>query len=218
MMSAIRMTLLTGALLAMSVCITAAARGNQDAALGLTIDWSEGYLTIHGDFPGIEIPILYLEAYCRAGSTDRDWGETVIGHQSEVVDADDAGKRIRLRDRLIDGVIVEHEITAGVDEVDFRLIARNPTNFASQAHWAQPCIRVGGFTGCTTDDARALVPEYARHCFIFINGRLTRLPTTPWAEQARYVPGQVYRPAHIDPDDVNPRPVSQLTPSNGLIG
>ena len=47
---------------------------------GLAITWADGYLTISGNFPGREIRILYLEAYCRPGSTDRDWNETVIGH------------------------------------------------------------------------------------------------------------------------------------------
>src|SRR5690606_31896599 len=44
------------------------------------------------------------------------------------------------------------------------------------------------------------------------------LPTRPWATEARYTPGQVWRPKHVPADDVNPRPVSTLTTSNGLIG
>jgi hypothetical protein len=114
--------------------------------------------------------------------------------------------------------VVDHTITAGRDEVDFRLVAHNPTGKVSHAHWAQPCIRVDRFTGCTTKDANALVPEYARKCFVFLDRKLTRLPTKPWAEKARYIPGQVYRPSHVDRNDVNPRPLSELIPSNGLIG
>jgi hypothetical protein len=125
---------------------------------------------------------------------------------------------IKLRDELSDGVIVEHTITAGPDEIDFRLIARNPTDKASQAHWAQPCIRVDAFTGTTKTDARTLVPAYARKCFLFIDGKLARLPTEPWADQARYIPGQVYCPANVDRNDVNPRPLSKLVPSSGLCG
>lgn len=184
----------------------------------LTIRWAENFLTIRGDrLPG-EIRINYLEAYCRPGSTDRDWGQTVIGHKTELVSASDDGRTIELRDRLNDGVVVTHRITAGDDEVDFRLVAHNPTDRASQAHWAQPCIRVDKFTGCPTDDARTLVPKYARQCFIFLDGKLTRLPTEPWADKARYTPGQVYCPKHVDRDDVNPRPLSSLVPSNGLTG
>lgn len=199
-------------------CGTFAARGEARAETGLSIAWADNFLAISGEFPGKEIRINYLEAYCRPGSTDRDWNETVIGHKTELVDAGPDHKRLRLRDRLNDGVIVDHEITAGRDEVEFELIARNPTDKASLAHWAQPCIRVDRFTGCTTRDARDRVPEYARKCFIFLNGQLTRLPTQPWAEKARYIPGQVYCPMHVDRRDVNPRPLSDLVPSNGLVG
>lgn len=182
----------------------------------LSIHWVDNFLTIRGSqLPG-EIRIHYLEAYCRRGSRNRDWRETVIGHKAELVANN--GPVIRLRDTLKDGVIVEHTITAAADEVDFRLTAHNPTDRESQVHWAQPCIRVDKFTGCTTNDARTLIPEYVRQCFIFLAGRLTRLPTEPWATKARYTPGQVYCPKHVDREDVNPRPLSQLVPSNGLTG
>lgn len=182
----------------------------------LAISWEKNYLTIRGEFPGGELKILYLEAYCRPGSTDRDWKETVIPHTAEQLES--GGGTIKLRDKLADGVIVEHTITAKADEIDFRLTARNPTTKASEAHWAQPCIRVDKFTGTTSTDARTLVPAYARKCFLFLDGKLTRLPTEPWADQARYVPGQVYCPKGVDRNDVNPRPLSKLVPSSGLCG
>ncbi len=185
---------------------------------GLSIRWADNYLTIRGEFPGDEIRINYLEAYCRPGSTDRDWGETVIGHKTELVSASDDGRVIKLKDTLRDGVIVTHAITACKDEVDIRIVAHNPTETESLAHWAQPCIRVDKFTGCGRDDARTLVPAYARKSFIFLDGQLARLPTEPWADKARYIPGQVYCPKHVDRDDVNPRPLSKLVPSNGLMG
>jgi hypothetical protein len=183
-----------------------------DSDAPLTISWKDNYLTIRGDrLPGSTLVVHYLEAYCRPGSTDRDWGETVIGHRTELVSAEAAGKRIELLCKLADGVQVAHTITAGEDEVDFRLVATNPTKQASQAHWAQPCIRVDGFTGRGQDD-------YVSQCFVFLDGELTRLPTQPWSTKARYVPGQVYCPKHVDRDDVNPRPLSELVPSNGLCG
>ena len=185
---------------------------------GLTLAWEKNFLTIRGPFAGGELRILYLEAYCRPGSTDRDWRETVIPHTAEKLEASPDGKMLRLRDRLADGVVVEHTIRAGADEVDFRLTAHNPTDQPSQAHWAQPCVRVDQFTGTTTADARAVVPMYARKCFLFLDGQLTRLPTRPWAMQARYTPGQVYCPPHVDRADVNPRPLSPLVPSCGLCG
>ncbi len=40
----------------------------------------------------------------------------------------------------------------------------------------------------------------------------------PWAKVARYIPGQVWCPTDVPRTDVNPRPLSSLVPSNGLIG
>ena len=51
-----------------------------------------------------------------------------------------------------------------------------------------------------------------------IEGKLTRLPTRPWALDARYVPGQVYAVDGVDRDDVNPRPLSDRVASSGLTG
>jgi len=68
--------------------------------------------------PGGQIRINYLEAYCRAGSTDADWvRHTVIPHQSEVLSLSDDRKELRLRDTIADGVTVEHQIIARDDEV-----------------------------------------------------------------------------------------------------
>jgi hypothetical protein len=183
-----------------------------EAARPLTLSWSNNFLTIHGaHLPGGALQVLYLEAYCRPGSTNRDWGQTVIQHATELLARRPDGQSLTLRCVLADGVRVTHDISTGADAVTFRLLATNPTGKASQVHWAQPCIRVSTFTGKGQHD-------YLPQCFVFINGRLTRLPTDPWAKQGRYVPGQVYCPAPVDRADVNPRPLSPLVPSNGLIG
>ena len=205
-------------LIVLASCFANATHGENPELSGLTVTWADGYLTISGTFPGREIRVQYLEAYCRPGSTNRGWNETVIGHKTEIIAASADRRSLKLRDRLSDGVVVDHNITAHRDQVDFRLIAHNATDKASQAHWAQPCVRVDRFTGCTTEDANAPVPEYARKCFVLLDGELARLPTLPWAEKARYVPGQVYCPSHVDRNDVNPRPLSTLVPSSGLIG
>jgi hypothetical protein len=89
---------------------------------------------------------------------------------------------------------------------------------ASQADWAQPCIRIDKFTGCDPKQSHETYPKYIRQCFLFIDGKLTRMPTEPWALTARYTPGQVYAPKNVDRDDVNPRPLSKLVPSSGLCG
>lgn len=179
----------------------------------LRIDWAKNFLTIKGAFPGKSIPVNYLEAYCRPGSTDRDWKETVIGHETVLLSASDDRRRVQLKCTLRDGVIVEHDIVSLGDEIDFRIKATNPTKQESQAHWAQPCIRLDKFTGCAprTDD-------YLPKSFVFLDGQLSRLPTRDWATQARYTPGQVWCPRSVDRSDVNPRPLSPLVPSNGLIG
>lgn len=200
------------------VCLCSFTRADKPAApagkadAGLRVSWKDNMLTITGDrLPGGQMPILYIEAYCRPGSTDRDWHETTIGHETKLLSASDDGKELKLRCTLKDGVTVDHVIRAGDDEVDFRLTATNPTDKPSAAHWAQPCVRVDRFTG---RDQKT----YLDKCFIFVDGKLTRMPTPQWATKARYVPGQVWCPKHVDRDDVNPRPLSNLVPSNGLIG
>lgn len=182
----------------------------------LTLSWAENMLSIHGSrLPGGEVNVWYLEAFCRPGSTDRDWSKTVIPHQTRLIERGHDGRRLRLESRLADGVVVEHTIQAGRDEVDFRVIATNPTANPSQAHWAQPCIRVARFTGV---EQKSNSQTYLPRCFLFLDGRPAQLPTEPWATRARYTPGQVWCPAHVNRDDVNPRPLSRLVPSNGLIG
>jgi hypothetical protein len=204
-------------IIVLSITASDLTRAENPAVPGFAIAWSNNYLTIRGPFEGREIRIHYLEAYCRPGSTDRDWNETVIGHQAQLLETGADNRILKLRDRLSDGVLVDHQITAGLDEIDLRLVAHNPTDKPSQAHWAQPCIRVDRFTGAP-DDGVKRVPDYARKCFIFLDGQLTHLPTTPWAVDARYTPGQVYGPSHVDRNDINPRPLSTLVPSNGLMG
>jgi hypothetical protein len=199
----------------------------QAAEPSLTLSWEEQpqrdprrtstWLTIHGNHLPAPVVIHYLEAYVSANSTDRNWGESVIGHQTELISIRDDRKQIALRDTLADGVVLNHTITAGSDEVDFRIEAHNPTKRASAAHWAQPCVRVGDFCGygekVTKDDY-----AYIANSFIFLDGKLARMPTQPWATEAIYTPGQVWCPPHVPRTDVNPRPLSSLVPSNGLIG
>jgi len=170
--------------------------------------------------PAGEIRINYLEAYCRAGSTDADWVKhTVIKHTSEFVSLTDDAKVLKLRDTLADGVTVEHTITASADEVDFRLTAHNPTATRSEAHWAQPCVRLAAFTGFDPQVTQSKnLDDYLGKCFVFLDGQLARMPTRDWATQARYTPGQVWCPKGVPRTDVNPRPLSPLVPSHGLIG
>ncbi|MCG8649256.1 MAG: hypothetical protein MI861_05460, partial [Pirellulales bacterium] len=191
----------------------------QQAETGLTLHWEKRFLEIRGDnIPGGPIRTHYLEAYCRPGSTDRDWHETVIPHTSRLISLSDDQRRLEIEDRLQDGVIVHHLIEASDDEVTFLVTAKNPTKKTSLAHWAQPCMRIDRFVGADPSEARKVYPPYIRKCFLMLDGRLTRLPTRPWALEARYVPGQVYAAPGVDRNDVNPRPLSRLIPSSGLTG
>jgi hypothetical protein len=185
---------------------------------GLTLAREDHWLIIRGE-QAPEIRINYLEAYCRAGSTDADWVKhTVIRHTNQLISLSADKKVLRLRDTLADGLTVEHTITAANDEVDFRLIALNPTERRSEAHWAQPCVRLAAFTGFNPDLSKGDINDYLPKCFVFLDGKLQRMPTREWATQARYTPGQVWCPANVPRTDVNPRPLSKLVPSNGLIG
>jgi hypothetical protein len=188
----------------------------QQPTRGLRISWENDLLSVSGfGLPVPRIDIRYLEAFCRPASHERDWSETVIPHRTVLVSGHDAGTRLHLESTLADGVLVSHAITAGADEVDFRLRVHNPTTRESAAHWAQPCILVGEFTGLGDSPDP---DEYLRKCFVFLSGALTPMPTPGWATTARYTPGQVWRPASVPRNDVNPRPLNPLTPSNGLIG
>ena len=184
----------------------------------LTVTWEKNWLYIHGDhLPGV-MRVHYLEAYCRANSQTTDWSKhTVVGHETKLVSAAGDGSKIELLCVLSDGVTVKHTITTTDDEVDFRLTAHNPNDKRSEAHWAQPCVRVGVFTGTgaeKTPDKYA----YVEKSFIFLDGKQAMMPTRDWATKARYIPGQVWAAPGVARADVNPRPLHKDVPDNGLIG
>jgi hypothetical protein len=187
-----------------------------EEAQPLALFWEREMLSIRGpQLPGGVLQVWYLEAFCRSGSTRRDWKETVIPHRTRQIEASADHRLIRLRSELSDGVMVDHEIRAGHDEVDFRVVATNPGLMSSQAHWAQPCIRVDRFSGTNSEHGSE---AYLPSCFIFAGDELTRLRVQPWAVEGRYTPGQVWCPEGVSRDDVNPRPLSTVVPSCGLIG
>jgi hypothetical protein len=184
----------------------------------LSLIWEKNWLTIHGDHLPGPMRVHYLEAYCRANSQTTDWGKhTVVGHETKLVSAAGDGSRIELLCTLKDGVTVRHLITTTDAGVDFRLTAHNPNDTRSEAHWAQPCVRVGVFTGTgseKTKDAYA----YVKKSFLFLDGKQAMMPTRDWATEARYVPGQVWAAPGVNRADVNPRPLHKDVPDNGLIG
>lgn len=151
------------------------------------LSWSDNWLTIEGQkIPGGPIRILYLEAFCRPGAHNRLWDQTVIPHRTVKISKGNRTDRIVLKTVLSDGVEVDHLITANEESVCFYLTCSNPTDAPSIVQWAQPCIRVDRFTGGDQE-------TYLSKCFVFIGGKLTRMPTPQWATQALYTPGQVWR-------------------------
>ena len=179
---------------------------------GMKIHWKDNILTISGKhLPGKQMDILYLEAFCKTGSTKRIWDQTTIPHKTELVSADEDGKLIRLRTVVAPATEVLHEIRAGEDEVDFKLELKNNYNQAVDMDWFQPCIRVDQFTKRNQEN-------YIQRCFIYTNRGLTTLDKTRRTEEAVYRGGQVYVPAGVNLDDVNPRPISPDQPVNGLMG
>src|SRR5262245_58720466 len=84
--------------------------GNGNYA-GLSLHWTNNILTVSGsEVPGGRIQIWYLEAFCRAGSTHREWGKTTIPHRTEFVSFDEKQQVIKLRTHVEPAVEVLHEI------------------------------------------------------------------------------------------------------------
>lgn len=161
--------------------------------------------------PGGKIETLYLEAFCRRGSTHRKWEETVVPHTTRLVSEDAGHTRIELESAVVGGVKVTHDIRARSDCVTFDLALTNTGAAPADIEWAQPCMRVGALTGKKQDD-------YFANCFIVTEQGVTMLDRTRRAEDAIYKGGQVYVPRGIDLADVNPRPISPDAPANNLIG
>ena len=59
----------------------------------------------------------YLEAFCRSGSTRRDWQLTTIPHKTELTFASKDRRHLRLRTLIEPDVEALHEIRAGKDDV-----------------------------------------------------------------------------------------------------
>lgn len=185
---------------------------SKESPEGLKIEWANNILTISdSDLPGKKMEILYLEAFCKTGSTDRIWDETTIPHKTEMLSSDDNHKHIRLRTIVQPEIEVMHDLRAGKDEVEFNLVLTNKSNETVDIDWFQPCIRVNQFTNREQDD-------YIARCFIFTKSGLTTLDKTRRTHEGLYKGGQTYVPAGINLEDVNPRSISPDQPVNGLIG
>lgn len=173
-------------------------------------DGFNGHITIDGEGLPAPLRVWYIELYMRPGSHTQYPG-AVIRHTTTLVAADRNDLWLELRCKLDGDVVVNHRVSVNGDVVDFDVSASNLGNKRSDVAWGAPCVIVDEFTGLDRD-------SYLSKCFIFLDGKLSRLPVEPWAEEAIEKPGQVWCPEHVDRGDVEPHPLSELVPSNGLIG
>src|SRR6266568_1023906 len=69
-----------------SLAVSAWSFSCSAASDALTLSWTNNLLTVSGpNLPGGKLEIWYPEAFCRKGSTDRDWGQTVLPQRTFVV-------------------------------------------------------------------------------------------------------------------------------------
>ena len=181
----------------------------------LSLSWNEsgnnGHIVVRCTRPHASwIKIWFVELYMRSGSHDNYPGG-VIPHTTRMIDVGAGGSWMRLRCDLQDGVVVMHRIACRGDCIEIQSEASNPTDRVSGVAWGAPCVIVENFTGCDSSN-------YLNKCFIFLEERLERMPVHPWAVDAIETPGQVWCPASVGRADVEPHPLSELVPSNGLIG
>src|SRR5216110_624638 len=116
------------------------------AAESLRIAWTNNMLTIAAvNLPGKTVTIWYLEAFCRSGSTHRDWRQTTIPHKTELLSAAGKGRRLQLRTLVEPEIEVLHDIRVGRDDIDFRLTLKNRSDKFVDLQWFQPCMRVDRF-------------------------------------------------------------------------
>jgi len=177
---------------------------------GITLDYNKQMLSVTHPLLGAKpVMINCMEAYCKKGSTHRPWNQTTIGQDNTIVSK--SPHEIQVKTSLASGVEVAHRFAVVADEILFEATFTNLTDKPVDVEWMQPCIRLHDFVGLSQD-------EYWQKCFIFTAKGMTLLGDTSRTEEAIYRGGQVYVPAGVSRDDVNPRPLSPDVPTNSLIG
>jgi hypothetical protein len=180
---------------------------------GFTLSWTNNLLTVsNAKLPGGKLEIWYPEAFCRKGSRDRDWGETVWPQKTVLRSA--KPQELVFSTTIEPNFHASHFVRANTDEIIISYCLYNTGKVGMDLEWFQPaCIRVDKFTGCNQSN-------YAARSFIFTERGLTTLDKTARQPEdaARYHGGQVYVPKGINLADANPRPICRDQPTNGLIG
>ena len=178
-----------------------------------SLTWTNNLLTWSDlRLPGGKIEVWYLEAFLRSGAHDRDWGQTVVRHRTELSSAAPDGRELRFRTRGEPDLEVLHHVAVADDGLDLEFEMINRGTNASPVRWFQPaCIRVAGFTG--TDQM-----GYLAKSFVFTPTGLTLLKDLKRNSEARYRGGQVFLPPWTAAAEANPRPIAGNSLTNGLIG
>src|SRR5438445_10055579 len=90
----------------------------------LTLSWTNNLLTVSSSaLPTGKLEIWYLEAFCRKGSTHRDWNQTVLPHKTRLILAEP--RHLRFQTDVEPNVEVSHEVIAREDEIEFQFELRN---------------------------------------------------------------------------------------------
>jgi hypothetical protein len=179
----------------------------------LKLSWTNNLLKVTSPtLPGGSLDIWYLEAFCRGNSTTQNWNQTTIPHKTVLLETSPDHQLLRFRTTVQTNVEVLHTLRSTADEIDITYEFTNHGAESSPIEWFQPaCIRVANFTGRDQTN-------YTARSFIFTERGLTTLDQTHRTTEAPYKGGQVYVPRGINRADVNPRPVGNDYPTNGLIG
>jgi len=83
------------ALLLLSVGLAFTGPDLQPPSTDLRLTWEKNILTLRSPrMPGEKLEIWYLEAFCKRGSTRREWRQTTIPHQTRLLRADADGRAL----------------------------------------------------------------------------------------------------------------------------
>ncbi len=187
--------------------------GTARAADPFRLGWTNNLLKITDPrLPGGSIDVFYLEAFCRPGGHERNWGQTRVPHRTELVSAAPNGGSLFFHTTVGTNIDVFHDVTATRDGVEMSFRLENHGKESWDVQWFQPaCIRVDRFTGCGQSN-------YIDRSFVFTDAGRTALGAVRRTTNALYLGGQVYLPPWVRPEDANPRPLALDRIANGLIG
>jgi hypothetical protein len=200
-------------LLAATGIAVALGLGAPGSAQGASLTWTNNLLTwTDSRLPGGKVEVWYLEAFLRSGAHDREWGQTVVRHKTELSSIAPDGRELRFRTRVEPDLDVFHRVGLADEGLLLEFALTNRGTAPSPVQWFQPaCIRVAGFTGADQ-------MGYLEKSFVFTPAGLTLLKDLRRTTEARYRGGQVFLPPWTVAAEANPRPIAGNSLTNGLIG